>query len=270
MQVFLKLIILIGVFLSLKSNCLASQTRIIVAPLSMQTVNSTAGLYPSISDHMAADVINNLNRNLLYDVMDLNSTEKLIMSYGLWEKYRNFLKDYKDKGNVDYKVCQLLYEKLGVHKIILVSSGFSMQSMMLERPFLYRIGLIELEPVQSFYRLNVFFTMIDTQSGLIDFKKNYKQNFQAGNFEVPSNSLSDNIFSSEKIKKFSDQLAEEIFTDVCIITNQSAYTNVKSSIITSREGIQTRDGHSFLTNKEHLKNKRKDSFKNWIRERIDF
>ncbi len=273
MRVFLKFILIIGIFSVFSSSCFAGQTRILVAPVSLQTVNSTVGLYPNTSDYIANDLINDLNKNILYDVLDLNSAESLVMSHGLWSKYRTFLSNYKDRGIIDYKFCGLLHEKLGIHKLVLISSGFSMQSMMFKRPFLYRIGLIELEPVQSYYRMNISFAMIDTQNGLIDFERKYNKNFKVKNFEVPSNSLSDNALSTEEIKKFSGELANAVFTDVCITINQAQNTNVRSSIISdlnSREGSLTRDGHFYLSNKQHLSDKRKTSFKNWIKERLDF
>ncbi len=270
MRVLSKFFIFAALLLLLKSHCLANKTRILVTPLNVPTALSSAGIYTNVSEQIASDVINNLNKNLLYEVMDINSAESLIMSYGLWEKYQEFLKNYKDRGIVDYKVCEMLQEKLGINKVLLVSSGFSMQSMMLKRPFWYKIGVIEYEPIQSYYRLDVFFTLIDARSGIIDFERKYQKDFKAETLEVPSSSLSDNIVSSEKIKDFSKNLSREILTDVCITTNQSAYTNVKSSIVSSRDGYQTMDGHSFISNSEYLKNKRKDSFKKWIKSRMDF
>lgn len=270
-----KLALFIVIFLAFSSSCNANQTRIIIAPVNVHTVNSTIGLYPDSSDYIANDIINNLNKNLLYDVPDLKSAENLLMSQGLWEKYRDFLKSYKDRGIIDYQLCSLLHEKLGVHKILLITSGFSMQSMVLKRSFLYRIGIIEADPIESHYRMDVNFTMVDTQSGLVDFERGYKRTFETETFETPSNSLSDNVVSTEKIKTFSEQLAEDISMDVFIKTGESAYTNVKSSIVPatgfdSREGKMAKDGHSSLTNNEYLKNKRKKSFKNWVKERIDF
>lgn len=271
MRVFIKFTIIIAVFFLVASNtCNAAATKMVVSPLNISTVNSTAGFYPSVSSQIANDAINKLNRNLLYDVMDLNSTEDLIMSYGLWEKYKKFLSDYKDKGTIDYKFCQLIYEKLGIQKILLISSGFSTQNMVIKRSFLHRIGLIEVDPVYSLYRMDVFFTLIDTKNGLVDFERNYRKKFKADSFEVPSNSMNDNPVSTAEIKDFSNKITSDIFTDVCIATNQSAYTNVKSSIIKPRDGIKTRDGHSFTTNNSYLKNKRKESFKHWVKDKVNF
>ena len=119
--------------------------------------------------------------------------------------------------------------------------------------------------------------MIDTQSCLVDFEKTFKKDFKVKNFEIPSNSLSDNIVSTEKIKMFSKKICESASEEIIANTNQSAYTNVRSNIIlpsgksfNSMEGYTTRDGHLSYENNNHLINNRKKSFKSWIRERIDY
>jgi hypothetical protein len=147
--------------------------------------------------------------------------------------------------------------------------------MMLKKSFLQRIGLIEFGSIDSYYRMDVSLKMVDTQSGLVDFERDYKRNFKAQDFEIPSNSLSDNTVSIDKIKMFSSEISDEIATEVFVKTAHSAYTNVKSNILSdtntgfnSREGITTTEGHP--SNNSYLKKKRKDSFKKWIRDKVDF
>ena len=255
----------------------AQQAKVLVSPVNIRTDQSSYSIYPNISDFISNDVINELNKNLRFDVPDIRSAEDLIMSYGLYEDYKNFLKNYKDSGIIDYKMCGLLYEKLGIDKILLISSGFSLQNMILKRPFLYKIGITEVEPIQSSYTLNVEVMLIDTQTCLIDFEKTYEKKLRTKNFEISANSLSDNIVSTKKIKKFSKNISKKIAVTVFTKTMNSAYTKVKSNIIStsnkknkSKDGFMTRDGHSYSTGNEYLKNKRKENFKNWVKERTNF
>ena len=278
MRFYLKLVLIMALFFALNNACYAMQTRVIVAPVSLQTVNSTAGLYPNISDYIANDIINELNKNLLFDVPDVNSSENLIMQHGLWSNYRDFLKNYKDRGLIDYKTCDLMNKRIGVQKLVLITSGFSMQSMVLKRPFWYKLGFTQAEPVQSFYRLDVMISLIDTQSGLVEYSETYKKNFKVKNFEVPSNSLSDNIVSTEKIKEFAGEIASLTSQEVFVKTSRSAYANVKSSIIPSDESFNSMEGEtetmdglpSIDLNENYLIEKRKYSFKNWVKERTNF
>ncbi len=254
----------------------AEQIRVIVSPVNVATSNSSYSIYPNISEFMANDILNELNKNLRFNAIDLNSSEKLLMSQGLYEDYRDFLRNYKDSKVIDYRLCGLLTKKLDIDKILLVSSSFSLQDMILKRPLLYKIGITEVEPVQSFYTLNVDTALIDTQSCIVDFEETYRKKIKTKNFEVPVNSLNDNILSSEKIKQFSEKISEDVTVKVFTATNRSGYARVNSNIVSTtnvnketRDGLTTRDGHSYSTNNNYLKNKRIESFKNWVKKRVE-
>lgn len=269
-----KIILFLLVFFVFNTPCMAKQTRILVVPVKVDTVNTAAGLYPNIGDLISNDLINELNKNLNFDIPDLNSAENELMSHGLWENYKKFLGNYKDRGIIDYKIIALIREKMGIDKIILISSGFSVQSMMIKRPFLYKIGFTQFEPVQSLYRMDVRAAMIDTQTFLIDHEQTYSRNFKTNNFEIPSNSLSDNIVSARELKRFSESIARRSSTRIFEKIDQEVYTQVQSKIlpeiIFTEDKTNTTEGLSSFTNDEYIKNIRVESFKNWIRQRVEF
>ncbi|HSA07724.1 MAG TPA: hypothetical protein P5556_11160 [Candidatus Gastranaerophilales bacterium] len=273
MQGFYKNILLITAFLLLSHSVYAQQTRIMVSPVTIPTVNSVVGIYPNIPDMIANDVIDGLNKNLRFDALDLATAENLLGSYGLSKDYKKFLQNYKDKGIIDYKPCDFAHKKLRIDKIILIASGLSTQGMLLERPFWYKMGLTELEPIRSYYMMNVSLVQIDTRTCLLDFEKTYEQKFKVDNFEVTSNSLNDNLISTEKIKMFSREISNDIVMQVFINTNQNFYKEVNSSIITNTTNnpVETKPvGQSLPSGDEYLKNRRKENFKKWIKEKVDY
>lgn len=270
-------ITLVALFIAfISSVCHATQTKIIVAPVSLQTVNSSSGIYPDISYTAANDIINELNKNLLFDVPDIQSSENLIMSLGLWSEYRKFLGNYKDKGVIDYNFCTRLKKKSGIDKVIFVSSGFSMQSMVIKQSLLYKLGLTEVNPINSYYRLDVQIKLIDTQSGLEEYSKSYDKDFKVKNFEAPSNSLNDNVLSSRKIRKFSKKIATQTAQAVLVQNYYSPYKNINSDVIMpsgrnlpaySTDGAnKTRDGRPLSPGSIG----RENSFKNWVKEGVSF
>lgn len=279
MKYFIKILILIMVLSVFSGASEAKETKILVAPVNIQTVNSTTGLFPDISNTVANDIINELNKNLLFIVPDIRSAENLVISAGLWKEYKSFLGNYKDKGVIDYKFCELLKKRADVDKILLVSSGYSMQSLVLKQSMLYKLGLVEVNPVNSFYRLDVQLKLVDTQSGLEEFAKDYNKKIKVKNFETPSVSLNDNVISSNEIRKFSKKIAQQTVEQILIQNYYSAFRNVKSDVITpsnngfpvySTDGeVMTRDGRPLSSEKPAPIN-RENSFKNWIREGIAF
>lgn len=274
MRFNLKTILLIMCFCLLGNSSYAEQIMVMVSPANVITANSAYGIYQNIPDFISTDIINELNKNPQYNVPDINSADNMIMSQGFYTEYKKFLKNYKDSGIIDYKTCNLINEKLGVDKIVLVSSSFSTQNMIIKQPLLYRLGFIEMEPVKSYYKLNVKVTLVDTQSCLVNFEKNYNTEIKADNFEIPTNSFNDNIVSTAEIQDFSQKIKKDIYGEITANIEPSRIAKVKSNIISifntqidTRDGITTRDGHSYSTNEEYLENKRKESFQNWIREK---
>jgi len=149
----------------------------------------------------------------------------------------------------------------------------------------YKESKLDESPITSYYKLNVQLALVDTDTGLVVWEKSYHQDIPASDFGNPINSFGENIISSEKLKKFSEKISRETSFNVFTATKNSEYTSVKSSIVSSSEqtnnanikavnkilpkdGKMTRDGHpSSSSNTVYLENKRKESYKNWIKEK---
>lgn len=250
----------------------AEQVKVLVAPMNEVTLQSSYSVYRNITEYIANDAINELNKNSRFNVPDTGTAEEMLVSVDLSNNYKNFLKKYKDTGTVDYKTCGYLYRKLGFDKVLVVTSAISFQNMILKQPFLYKIGMTEIEPVKSFYRLNVEMALIDTETGIVDFKNIYQKLINTKDFESPAGSISDNVVSSTEIKIFSEEIAKETALKVFVETSEPVFSRVKSNVISTtnskvqtREGTQTRDGHSYSTNNEFIKKKKEDSYKKWVK-----
>lgn len=253
--------------------------KIAVFPVDVAVQGSSITLYPNILNLISSDVINALSKKSYLNMIDLNSTENLIKSHGLQKKYQKLLLEYKSSYTLDYDNCALIAKKIGASKILLVSGGFDLQKFMMERGFLYKLDIPTSQPLIPTYRLNITFTLIDPDSGIILWEDTYKKNFKADDFPLPSQLFTENIVSVEKIKKFSYELSEMVSLKMTDIFMSSAYTEINSNIITtktdiidngiiSKDGITTKDGHSSSTNQDYLLNKRMDNYKKWVKEKI--
>ncbi len=284
--------------------------KMFVSPVNIPSVQSSYGAYPDITAMVANDIINSINKYSSYDVPDLNSADALIQSYGLSKHYKEFLMNYRDNRVVDYKICNKLSSKLGIGKILLVSGGFDIQNSFLNKskgdkyselfstmlPFgrifskdLIFTGLPFIggriynsysneSTIVPCYMVNIYLSLVDTDTGLVVWEKVYKKDFPASDFGTPASSFGENIISSEKLKKFSDQISRETSYNVYMATRDSEYKSVNSSIINSeaintinnnylhRDGKMTKDGHPY-SNNSYLENQRKQSYKNWVKEK---
>lgn len=274
--IYISIFILAIIICTSRSFATQGQIRVLVASVDVTTAQSGYAIYPNISGLISNDIINELNKNTRFNAPDLNSSENVLKSQGMEDYYMKFLKSYKDNGTINYGFCGQLSQKLGIDKLLLVSSGFSLQNMVLKQPLLYKIGITEVEPIKSFYQLNVETALIDTESCLVDNKNNFKKMLRADNFEIPTNSMNDNIFSTQEIKAFSDEISKETVLTVFTETAGSSFSRVRSNIVSTtntklktRDGNMTRDGHSYSTNNEYLKNNRIEKYKDWVKNRVE-
>ena len=257
--------------LCLSAYCVsADQIRVLVAPVNVATIHSSYTIYPNVSSLISNDIINELNKDHRFNTPDLNTIESILMSQGLFEKHRDFLKNYKDHGIIDHKYCGILNQSLGIDKVMLVTSAFSLQNMILKRSFLHRIGLRSGSQIQPQYQLNVKVMLVDTQTGIVDFTETYERYLNAQSFEIPTYSMSDNIVSTEEIRRFSRRISKNAASRAFSAADETVYSRVKSSLIPAmnfksdtREGQTTRDGHFYSGD---LRNKRIESFKEWAKQ----
>lgn len=282
--------------------------KLLVAPVNVLTQRSSYGVYPNTSDMIANDIINSLNKYSMIDAPDLGMSKSLIESYGLSEDYNEFLTNYRDNRVIDHKTCNRLSQRLGVDKILLISTGYDTQNLFLKRskttlindastsmiPFarlfskdLLFIGLPflmnfsgdsfkEEDPLTPNYKLNVRLALIDAFTGLSIWEKAYQQDFPASDFGNPINSFGENILSSEKLKKFSEKIASECSIEIYTAARDSSYSSVKSSIVSSsyKQNKKTsRDGKmtkdgQSFSYDKYTENNRKQNYKNWVQERV--
>ena len=194
--------------------------------------------------------------------------------------YKEFLMNYRDNRVVDYKFCNQLSNKLGIDKILLVSGGYDVQNLFLNKsensksleryaavlpftrifskdlvtmgfPFIYKYvknSVDDTSPINPCYKLNIQLSLIDTETGLSIWEKTYNQDIPASDFGNPINSFGENIISSDKLKKFSEKISRETSYEVFMATKNSEYTTVKSSIVSSQ--AQSKDETVKAVNKK--------------------
>jgi len=221
------------------------------------------------------------NRVINYETCNLIDkrlgVDKILLVSGGYDIQNMFLS--RSKGN---KYSEIFSTMLPFGRI------FSKDLVFMGLPFIgSRIysSANEDSPITSYYKLNVQLALVDTDTGLVIWEKAYTQDIPAADFGNPVNSFGENIISSEKLKKFSEKIARETSFEVFMATKNSNYTSVKSSIVSPveqtkssnvkavnktlpRDGKMTRDGHpSSPSNTTYLENKRKESYKNWVKER---
>lgn len=243
--------------------------KIAIFPVDIPMQGTSCTLYPNILNLISGDIVNTLSKKSFVSVIDINASENLIHSLGLYKKYKQLLLEYKTSYTIDYDICALIANKIGASKVIFVSGGFDLQKLIMERSLLYKLDLPGGNPLLPSYRLNVLVALVDPQSGLLIWENTYRKNFTISDFSLPSQYFAENVISIEKIKNFSNSLSGNVTAKIADIFGISQYTEVSGNIISAKSN----NASSILPqlpaiNTNYLLNNRKNNYKSWIKEKL--
>jgi len=208
--------------------------------------------------------------------------DKILLVAGGFDVQNMFLNKSKSSKSLEKYEAILPFAR--IFSKDLVSMGF---------PYIYKYvknSIDDTDPINPYYKVNIQLALVDTETGLVIWEKSYNQDIEASDFGNPINSFGENIVSSEKLKKLSEKIARETSFEVYTAVKNSEYTSVKSSIVSTsaqikngtakafsksnkiipRDGKMTKDGHPSSANNNYLENKRKQSYKNWVKERAKY
>ncbi|HBH18430.1 MAG TPA: hypothetical protein DDX14_05750, partial [Cyanobacteria bacterium UBA9579] len=280
MRKIIKNLIVILSFLVMANPVFAQKVeKLAVFPVDVPVQGTSITLYPNVLQLISSDIVNTLSKSSYLNVIDLSSSESLIESAGLKKKYNKLLYDYKTTYSINNDTSALIAKKMGANKILFVSGGFDIQSQLMDRGLLYKLDIPTGQPLIPHYRLNILLTLLDPESGIIIWEDTYSKNFKASNFPLPSQYFSENVVSTEKIKKFSYELAQKVNLKMENTFASSQYTEVNSNIVSTKDNIttediqptdgpMTKDGHFYSTNYEYPLSKRMNNYKNWIKQKV--
>jgi len=266
------------IFLSVGQSVWANNNdKIAVFAVDKAAQGSNVTIYPVSVGLVANDLANSLMTRYSINTLDSLSSQNLIKSAGLTSTYRKMIEKFQSTYTVDYNSCQIIADKLGINKILLVSGGYDIQNLILKPDKMTVLSIPGLQTVKPSYRLYIMLTLIDTQKGTIVWENTYKKDVITSTIPNPSTYFGDNAFETDKIKTFSYEISKKASVTLAGIILQSAYTQVNSQIISTdqniqnneaRDGITTMDGHFYSTNDDKLRLNKKEQFKNWIKDVI--
>ncbi|MDD3012274.1 MAG: hypothetical protein PHC34_01040 [Candidatus Gastranaerophilales bacterium] len=254
--------------------CANSTDKIAVFPVDIASQGANISVYPVTIGMIANDLANSLTTRYNINTIDISSSRNLIKSAGLTNTYRKMIENFQNTYTIDYNSCQIIADKIGANKILLVSGGYDIQNMILEPGNLTALSIPGLQTVKPSYKLYIMLTLIDPQSGTVLWENTYKKNITGATMPTPSIYFGDNVSQTNKVKSFSYEISKKASATLAGTLLQSGYTQVNSHIISTsdqnfqnkpKDGITTMDGHFYSTNDDYLRVNRKENFKNWVK-----
>lgn len=263
---FILIFTLCLVVLAPDSSWAINSNRVMVLPVDIPTTGSSFSIYPDTLSLVSADIVNILHKDYQFSVVDINSAEKLIINSGLYDEYKDLMRQYKDRYILNYVSLQKIAKAADVSSVLFVSGGFDTKQLSI-RPTIFGFFSIPFgDPITSSYKLNLTTTLVDPLSTMVIWEGKYSGRLKIDGFDVPSQHFSENVVSVSKIKKFSRKTAPKISKKVYahLINHKVQPVNIidGSNYDLAKDGELTKDGH--LNIDDYVINNRKKEYKTWI------
>jgi hypothetical protein len=248
--------------------------KVAVFPVDRNSQGANVSIYPVTVGMISNDLANSLTMKYNIPTLSGSVSQSKIKSAGLNSMYRKMIENFQSTYTVDYNSCQIIAEKLGVDRILLVSGGYDIQNMLLQPDKLTPLSIAGLQTIKPAYALHIMLTLVDPQSGTVIWENTYKKNIINSTFPAPSAYFGDNVDQTDKVKTFSYEVSQKASMTLANILLESGFTQVDSHIITTsgqsvdnslKDGITTMDGHLYSTKEEDLRSNRTEKFKNWVK-----
>jgi hypothetical protein len=262
---FFGAIIICAFWLSLSPAFAITIKKVVVLPVDIPSAASSYSIYPNTLSLVSADIANSLLRDYGMEVLDVNQAQKILMKAGMFEKYKGFVRLYKDKYVLDNDLLKKIATTLGVENIVFVSGGFDTRQVLFKESLGYKLNLPWADTLSPSYKLNLTVTLINANNAIKLYEGNFQKDFKMENFDIPSQSFGENAIPVNKIKHYSQKLMPEISYQINDKVQLKEYNNTgtfqDSAELKTKDGSTTKDG---LKNFEQIIVNRKNNYQRWI------
>lgn len=241
---------------------------ILVLPLDSGYFNPYKSTYSSIMNTISGDIINTTNKTSQLRAMPLYNLNYKIKQNKLEPDYKRVIATYKSKSIVDYRTLRTMCDILHTDKVLLVSGDFD------PTQFIFKPNkTIEAFPsamIKPAYQINALIMLVDPQEEAILWEKVYRKSFTV---DSPQTDFEHNAISLKGMRGFSQNVSNSVLRNVSmVLLTPEPVTSVDSYIINTtirpKEGVSTKDGHSFSTAKNKFIKTTKKKYYDWADENL--
>lgn len=219
------------------------------------------GIYGDNTNFVANQLVTQLRQMPQIQTLNVLNSLRVIKNSSASKNFTSILNSVNLSYDPDPDDVYKIAEVLNADKVILVSGGFDTQSGYLYRSPKSRLNWFNKYIIKPEYRYRVQIRMYDPVSGNIVWSKSFFKGFQARNFDISSDYMSENPQFIETFNMYCQQISVEIIKDLSKYFYQGETSTVKSKILNvpgqtgeATEGAVTKDGQLILPNNQSSPN----------------
>jgi hypothetical protein len=260
--------------MSFTTSFAAATKKVVILPVDIPSEASSYSIYPNTLSLISADVANSLIREYGFDVLDTTKAQKVLLKAGLYKKYKEFIRLYKEKYEFDNDFISKISDTLEVDNIVFVSGGFDTQKQLFKQTIVSKLGFPGMNRLNPSYQLNLMVTLVNANNSIKLYEGTFQHDFKIEDFNMPSQYFGENSASIDKIKNYSQKISRQISYQIYanVKPDQSGEKADDYTVVKSTKGILTKDGRQNVTEttkkdlgdvKNLIDNKKRD-YKNWV------
>jgi len=279
-KIIICLVLLFGIIFAQQSFAIEDKKSVAILPLDVPIRSAGYAIFTQTQDMFAAEITNTLQSYKDLDIVDINSSEKIIEAAGLKHSYDKLVKEYKLRYVIDYERLNTIASAIGVDYVVFIHGGFDIEKSFLKSNWKYRCQWIWASPIKSSAQLNVIVTLIDTQKNNIALEEKLTKDIPMENFQEASTVFGENMVPIVQIKKAikpgATKIAQKIHAIICPLVNQkySQKNAFVEKFIPNNEVFNNDDYNNNVMPQNNnyeenpVNNARKESYKNWVEQQL--
>lgn len=245
----------------------SDKRNVVVISDRVYQANQQYFVYPEVSEMIAQEVINELNREGFVYAPTLSSVRERLKKADLVVHADKLLRDFHYTYNIDFNALNKIAKKLGADDILLITGGLDTVSDFLKPTWYNFLNIPGENVVKSEYRMYTHFALIDVQNEIVTWQNSYTRHITSPEFALANATFSPDYRQMTKIKKGSYIIAKDAAYRV-----ESAVT---PELAAAKEPPTMRERMKYKIDKkydEHIQNvnlKREQKAQNEAKARLD-
>lgn len=241
---------------------------ILVLPLDFGYFNPYKSTYSSVLNKISGDIINTANKTSKLRAMPLYNLNYKIKQNKLEPDYKRVIATYKSKSIIDYRTLRTMCDILHTNKVLLVSGDFDPNQFIFKPK--QTIEAIPTAMIKPAYQINTLILLVDPQEEEVLWEKSYRKSFTV---DSPQTDFEHNAISLKGMNGFSNAVSNSVLRNISMVLfTPEPVTSVNpyevNTTIRPKEGVATKDGHSFSTAKNKFVKMTKKKYYDWADENL--
>lgn len=192
-----------------KNPKVGEKQSIIVISDRVEQANQQYFIYPQVSEMVAAEVINELNKDAVVTAPALSTVREKLRSQKLLRSSSKLLDNYRYTYELNFSALKKIAKEFNVTNVLIVTGSLDTVSDFLKPTWWNFLNIPGENIVKTEYRLYTYIALVDLKTETITWQNTYHRQITAPEFALANATYSPDYRQLTKLKKASAVIAQD-------------------------------------------------------------